>query len=131
MGIFISAADLAPFATIDPAKADAMIEDAEALAVLAAPALEQAGDLSTTQLAAVKAILRTALLRWDEAGTGAVTTQATGPFSMALDTRAPRYGGLTNGEVYRLRRVISGSGARARSVETAAYDGNATLGYVF
>ena len=35
----LTPADLAPFADIDPAKAEAMIEDAEAMAALAAPCI--------------------------------------------------------------------------------------------
>lgn len=92
--MFIEPEDLAPFADIAPAKAAAMIEDAEASAVLVAPCLPGltiAPDPETPEeavvrlakLAAVKAILRAALLRWEEAGSGGVTaTQRTaGPFS--------------------------------------------------
>ena len=39
MASFLTVDDLEPFATIDPVKADAMIEDAEALAALAAPCI--------------------------------------------------------------------------------------------
>ncbi len=43
MGIFLDAFDLQPFASIDAAKADAMIGDAEAMAVLVAPCITAVG----------------------------------------------------------------------------------------
>lgn len=64
--------DLAPFADIDPAKAAAMIADATAMAELVAPCLE-AADFPHPE--AAKAILRGAVLRWNEAGSGAYTSQ--------------------------------------------------------
>ena len=55
MGMFIIPADLIPFAPdIDPVKAEAMIEDAEAMAILAAPCLEEG--LTAAKMGAVKAI---------------------------------------------------------------------------
>ena len=93
MGQFIAEADLAPFATIDAAKAVAMIADAEAQAILVAPCLpglldapdgETAADLAVRQakLAAALSILRAAILRWEDVGSGAVQTiqTQTGPF---------------------------------------------------
>lgn len=93
--MFITAPDLAPFATIAEAKATAMIADAEAMAILAAPCLadlttapegETPEDAATraAKLAAVKAILRGAILRWHEAGNGATQgeQQTAGPFGV-------------------------------------------------
>ncbi|MBF6133506.1 hypothetical protein IU501_10895 [Nocardia otitidiscaviarum] len=87
MGEFITTADLAPFATIDQTKAEAMIADAEALAVEAAPCIAEA---EFTKQAAVKAILRGALLRWNDQGTGTVTSTTAGPFGRTVDTSQPR-----------------------------------------
>lgn len=101
MGTFIQPDDLAPFATIDMAKASAMIADAESQAILTAPCLAvlttvPAGEtpealaLRTAKLDAVKGILRGALLRWNEAGTGAIQTTGTGPFSTTVQFQARR-----------------------------------------
>ncbi len=108
MGQFLDVIDLDPFATIDPAKGDAMIEDAEALAVLAAPCLAADFDppLSVPNIAAVKAILRGAILRWNEAGTGA--SQNAGPFGQTLDTRQQRRNMFWPSEIEQLRDICKG-----------------------
>jgi len=101
MGVFIVPDDLAPFAVIALAKATAMIEDAEATATLRAPCLpgllvapiDETADalaLRTAKLAAVKAVLRGAILRWVDAGSGAVVQQTTGPFSATIQPQARR-----------------------------------------
>lgn len=101
MGTFIDVTDLEPFADIAEAKAEGMIEDAEAQAVLTAPCLPGLADAPPDEspedaakreakLAAVKSILRAAILRWNEAGTGAIQTQAAGPFSTAVQFQARR-----------------------------------------
>jgi len=101
MGAFILAADLEPFATIEAVKAAAMIEDAEAQAFLVAPCLPgltvvpdgetaEAAAIRLAKVAAVKSILRAAVLRWAEAGTGVVQTQVTGPFSQTVQLQARR-----------------------------------------
>ena len=84
---YITPEDLAPFATIDEAKALAMIADAESMAMSVAPCLEDITvDLTDAQRGTVKAVLRRAVLRWNEIGTGAVTQQSAGPFQQSLDT---------------------------------------------
>lgn len=91
--MFISPSDLAPFATIDQATADAMIQDAEAQACMVAPCLaDPAAPLTDGHRAAVLAILRRAILRWHEVGTGVVTQAGAGPFQQSIDTTrsAPR-----------------------------------------
>ena len=91
--LLITPEDIAPFATIDAAKLSAMIEDAEAMAGSVAPCLiNLESPLSDLQRAAAKAILRRAILRWHEVGTGVVTQQSAGPFQQSLDTTrsAPR-----------------------------------------
>ena len=89
MGDFISETDLAPFANIDTVKAAAMIEDAEATAILTAPCLEDLPDDSPKR-AAVKAVLRAAILRWHDAGTGAVQQVSAGPFQQSIQVQARR-----------------------------------------
>lgn len=79
--------DLEPFATIDAAKAEAMIADAVAMAHRAAPCLaDPEVTLTPAHVAAVKAILRRAVLRWNDVGTGAITQQTAGSFSQSVDT---------------------------------------------
>lgn len=130
--MFITPSDLAAFATIDPAKAEAMIEDAEAMAVLAAPCLsdpEFQGD--TAKVAAVKAILRGAILRWDDAGSGALSqhSQTAGPWteSESYDTRTPRRAMFWPTEIAQLRDLCgnSGSSGRAFEVDTIPEDAGA------
>lgn len=117
-------ADLAPFATIDDAKAEAMIEDAVAMATMAAPCLAVVADLSPQQIAAAKALLRGAVLRWNDIGSGALAAQAAGPFSQSVDTRQVRRSMFWPSEITALQDVCKGvvekSGAFA--VDTAASD---------
>lgn len=100
MGTFLTVADLAPFASIDSAKAEAMIEDAEAMAVLAAPCIT-AEDFAYA--GAVKAILRGAVLRWNDSGSGALQAQTAGPFGQTLDTRQERRGMFWPSEIVALQ----------------------------
>src|SRR5688500_13409082 len=93
--MFITRTDLEPFAVIAEARADAMIADAESMATLAAPCLPglttapegetpEAEAIRQAKLAAVKAILRGAILRWEDAGSGAVQTsqEQNGPWGV-------------------------------------------------
>ena len=89
MGQFIGTTDLAPFAAIDEVKAAAMIEDAEATATLIAPCIEDFTPDSPKR-AAVKAILRAAILRWHDAGTGVVQQVSAGPFQQSIQVQARR-----------------------------------------
>lgn len=109
----ISKSDLDPFVTIDAAKAAALISDATAQAMLVAPCLS--GDLTDVQKLAVKSVLRTAILRWDEAGrSGKVTQQqAAGPFSQTetYDASSIRRGVFWPSEITALQRVCKSSAA--------------------
>ena len=118
MGTFLSVDDLAPFATIEATKAEAMIEDAEAMAVLAAPCIT--GESFANPIA-VKAILRGAILRWNEAGTGALSTQQAGPYGMSLDTRQERRGMFWPSELTQLQGLC-GTSAGVYSVSLAGPD---------
>lgn len=118
MGDFISTTDLGPFATIETAKANAMIADAEAMAKLVAPCIT---DVEFEHEDAVKAILREAILRRNDAGSGAVTTQTAGPFSQAVDTSRPRRGLFWPSEIEQLQDLCSDTGnSGAFSVDTVA-----------
>ena len=120
MAAFIIVDDLLAFAPdIDLVKAQGMVEDASALAVLAAPCLDV--DPTTLTLAAqgaLKAILRGAILRWNEAGTGALSAQTAGPFGQTIDTRQPRRGMFWPSEIKQLRDICGGIASGAFSVDT-------------
>ncbi len=119
MGTFLTVGDLTPFASIATAKADAMIDDAEAMAVLAAPCISVAG---FTDLFAVRAILRGAVLRWNDAGTGAVQSQSAGPFGQTLDTRQERRGMFWPSEIAQLQSLCAGAQGGAYTVSLAGPD---------
>ena len=106
MGMFLDVADLTPFASIDEAKAEAMIEDAEAMALLAAPCISAT---SFAHGSGVKAILRGAVLRWNEAGTGALRAQNAGPFGQTIDTRQERRGMFWPSEITSLQSLCAGA----------------------
>jgi len=116
MTAIITVEDLKPFAQIDALKAQAMIDDALAMAVMVAPCLGN-DDLEPAKAAAAKAILRGAILRWDEAGTGALQSQTTGPFGQVIDTRQPRRAMFWPSEITQLQAICKGSSG-AFSIDT-------------
>ena len=106
--MFIKPEDLAPFATIEATKLAAMIEDAEAQACLAAPCLNDPSvTLPEWVFPAVKSILRGAIIRWDDSGSGAVQQQTAGPFSMMLDNRQKYRALFQPTEIEQLRAVCA------------------------
>lgn len=119
MGTFLNVDDLAAFATIETAKADAMIEDAEAMALLAAPCIAAEGFAYGS---AVKAILRGAVLRWNDAGSGALQAQQAGPFGQTLDTRQERRGMFWPSEIVSLQSLCADSQGGVYSVSLAGPD---------
>lgn len=120
----LEVADLTPFAPdIDATKAAAMIADALALATMVAPCLseELPPSLSDEQKAAAKAIVRGAVLRWNDSGSGAATSKAAGPFQIAFDNRQSRKSMFWPSEITELQRICKGgSDGGAFSVDTAA-----------
>jgi hypothetical protein len=116
----LEVADLTPFATIEAGKAAAMVADAIAMACLSAPCLVDDLSLTDVQVAAAKAILRGAVLRWHEAGSasGALSSQTMGPFSMAIDTRMKRRALFWPSEVVELQHICPDDSG-AFSIDTA------------
>lgn len=114
---WLDPSDLKPFAPdIDDVKAAAMIEDAMALAARVAPCITEE---TFAYSAAAKAVLRGAILRWHESGTGAVTQQSAGPFAQSLDTRQVRRGMFWPSEIEALQDLCKGTEASgAFSVDT-------------
>lgn len=104
MGQFIEVEDVMLFnQDEDEDVVEAMISDAEALATAQVPEL-----LSLTDergLKSIKAILRQAINRWIEAGSGAVVTESAGPFAQTLDTRALRRGTFFNAEIQQMATI--------------------------
>ena len=121
---YLTAADLEPFSPgIDPVKAEAMIDDAVAQAVLVAPCLANEDDLTDHQKAAVKAVLRAAILRWDDTGSGAFRQETVGPFTVSHDTRQGRRPLFWPSEINQLealcRQVTGSVSGQAFSIDTA------------
>jgi hypothetical protein len=119
MGTYLTVEDLAPFVTIEATKAEAMIDDAEAMALLAAPCIAAVGFAYT---AAVKAILRGAVIRWNDSGSGAVQSQTAGPFGQTLDTRQERRGMFWPSEIVALQSLCADSQGGVYSVSLAGPD---------
>lgn len=113
---FLDVSDLEPFASIDATKAQAMIDDAEAMAVLVAPCIS-ADDFAYA--GAVRAILRGAVLRWNDAGTGALSAQTAGPFGQTLDTRQERRGMFWPSDIEQLQGLCAGTGGSVYTVSMA------------
>lgn len=115
MADFIQVADLAPFADIEASKAYEMIRDATAMATLAAPCLvTEPSPLADHQVDAVRAILRGAILRWHEVGSGAIRTrqETTGPFGGSETTEpAVRRGMFWPSELTQLQNICREAGS--------------------
>jgi hypothetical protein len=114
----LTPSDLTPFAQIGEEKAQAMIDDALALATRVAPCIAES---DFTEVAAARAILRAAVLRWHDSGTGALASETVGPFGQTFDTRTPRKGMFWPSEIQQLQDLCKGdqtSGAFA--IDTGA-----------
>jgi hypothetical protein len=108
--------DLAPFADIDTAKALAMIDDAMAMAALVAPCLLE-NDLSPQKQAAARAIIRGAILRWHESGTGAFTQRIVGSVQVGMDNRIPRKAMFWPSEITQLQGLCATTTTSAFSID--------------
>lgn len=117
--VSITPDDLKPFADIPPDKAEAMIADAMALAALYAPCIL---DPRFEYEAAATAIIRGAILRWNAADTGAVTSQTAGPFSVAIDSSVRRNGMYTPQEIEQLQALCSDPNAQNGVGSAWGYD---------
>ena len=109
-------ADLAPFAEITEAKALVMIEDAMALAARVAPCI---ADAEFQHDGAARAILRRVILRWNDQGSGALTTEAVDDYSGTTDTRQPSKNLFWPSEITQLQELCKTEGpAGAFSIDT-------------
>ena len=103
---YLTPADLKPFASIPDEKALQMIADATATAMLEAPRLVDESDLSDLQKSQVKAVLRGAVLRWHEAGSGVVTQKTLGAAAQTID-QAKRRSMFWESEIEQLQRIVA------------------------
>jgi hypothetical protein len=111
--------DLTPFTPdIDEAKAEQMIEDAIAMA--SAPWVAPCIVTDSFPYAAqAKAILRGAILRWNDAGTGAVTQVSAGSFQQTVDNRSERKRMFWPSEIVDLQKLCgSARSGRAFTIDT-------------
>ena len=102
--VTIGLADLEPFATIDADKAYAMIDDALALAERVAPCTTLA---DFEYAGAAKAIIRRAILRWNDSGSGAITQRGAGPFQETVDNRQPHRSLFWPSEIRELQELCA------------------------
>lgn len=118
----IAVDDLLPFAPqIDQVKAQAMIDDALALAARVAPCII---DPDFEYDDAAKAILRGAILRWNDSGSGAITQQSAGPYSQTVDTRHVRRSMFWPSEITELQALCQDTQeSKAFAVDTAPQPG--------
>lgn len=107
---FITTGDLLPFTSEAEPKLLALISDFTATAISIAPCLGSAtaeADLTENQKKLVKAVLRSAILRWLESGGGNLQQQVAGPFAVSIDSRQQRRGMFLTAEVNSLQGVCS------------------------
>jgi hypothetical protein len=114
MGTFLETTD---FPGLESAAT--LIDDAEALAMLSAPCLRDDLNPEGFKFKAARAILRGAILRWADAGTGAVDQQTAGPFAMSTTSQVRR-NSFWPSEITDLQKVCRGEDdGKAYSVDTA------------
>lgn len=104
--VTLTPSDLAPFATIEESKAHALIEDALSRAARFAPCIRDI-TLSEDHSFAARGVIRDAVLRKNDAGTGAVQQQTAGPFGQTLDTREPRRALFWPSEIAELQAICA------------------------
>ena len=100
--------DLQPFASISEDKAQAMIDDALAIAAAVAPCILSA---EFEHPDAAKAIIRGAILRWNDASSGAITQQSMGPWQVTVDSNTRRNGMFWPSEIADLSKLCASAAA--------------------
>lgn len=117
MAVTLTPADLTPFVpNLDEAKALAMIEDALALAARIAPCIL---DEEFEHEAAAKAVIRGAILRWHDGGSGMYMQQQAGPFQLTTDNRQTRKSMFWPSEISELQALCGiGRAGSAFTIDT-------------
>ncbi|MCP9272773.1 hypothetical protein [Mycolicibacterium arenosum] len=108
--VVITPEDLTPFADIPEDKAYAMIADALAMARLVAPCIDSA---EFGHDAAAKAVIRGAVLRWHDSGTGASAQLTALGFSQTYDTRQTRRVLFWPSEIQQLQQMCNEDSERS------------------
>ncbi|WP_203236550.1 hypothetical protein [Nocardia panacis] len=114
---FDIAADLEPFSPgLDKAKVALMVADAVATAGVVAPCLR---DMAVTapEYPAAKALIRGAILRWLDTGSGAAVQVSAGPYSQTLDTRQQRRSMFWPLEISDLQKLCRARRASAFTID--------------
>ena len=107
MGLYLQPADFTALVEIEAPRLVILIEDAETFATMAAPPLADPEALTEQQRAQARTILRRAVVRESDAGSGAKTQEMAGPYSYTVDTRNSRsVSFLTDEEEDALRAVV-------------------------
>ena len=109
MGLYLQPEDFTALVELDPERLVILIDDAETFATMptVAPALANPESLTTQQRTQVKTILRRAVVRESDSGTGAKVQEAAGPYSYTVDTsRANSVSFLTEEEEDALRVIV-------------------------
>ncbi|BDY32993.1 hypothetical protein [Mycolicibacterium mageritense] len=117
--MLLTIGDLEPFADIPEDKALAMISDAVAMATVVAPCVV-AEDFAYA--GAARAILRAAVLRWIDQGSGAQPALVAGPFGVTPQTQ-PRRNLFWPSEIAALQRLCGSGRGGAFAVDTWAEGG--------
>lgn len=111
--------------TVDTSQLELMLAGANAKAKRIAPCLADDADPAPTadQLDEAKLVLLGAIIRWAQAGSGALQQQAAGPFSVTTDTRQRGGYNLWPSEIEQLQSICrGGSNSGAFSIDTAGPD---------
>ena len=112
MGIILRPEDIEPFADIPEDKLEAMIADVEAVAVSVAPCIAKP-DFKYND--AAKAILRRALLRWNDTGvSGQVQYESAGPFAQTTRSNTPT-NLLWPSEIAALKKLCEGNSGAGKA----------------
>lgn len=101
-----------------------MLDAANAKASRVAPCL--ADTPTADQLSEAKLVLIGAIMRWSDAGSGAVTSQTAGVFGMTVDTRQRTGFNLWPSEIADLQNLCTGGLGGLYSVSLAGDDPDAT-----
>jgi hypothetical protein len=116
----ISSADL-PADVASNAMTRVWVDGANARASRVAPCLDSTDPAPTAaQLAEAKLILIGAVIRWSQAGAGALQSQTAGPFAATLDTRNRAGFNLWPSEINQLQDICKGGKASAFAIDTVA-----------
>ncbi len=97
------------------------VEGANAQAQRVAPCLASIDHPPTSgQLSEARLILAGAVIRWSQAGSGAVQSESAGPYGITVDTRQPSGYNLRPSEITQLQDICkNGSEKQAFAIDTA------------